>query len=96
MKAVEQAADCYMRRRVVGPRPTAKTVRVVHCLEQPLGALAAGTMFLLAALGPVLDTLGNRGYRAAQLEPASGPAGSISAHTRAVARRPRRPSTTTT
>jgi len=38
------------------------------CLEQPLGALAAGTIFLLAALGPVLDTLGNRGYRAAQLE----------------------------
>lgn len=37
-------------------------------LEQPLGALAAGTIFLLAALGPVLDTLGNRGYRAAQLE----------------------------
>ncbi len=38
------------------------------CLEQPLGALAAGTIFLLAALGPLLDTLGNRGYRAAQLE----------------------------
>jgi len=35
---------------------------------QPLAALAAGTIFLLAALGPVLDTLGNRGYRAAQLE----------------------------
>jgi SagB-type dehydrogenase family enzyme len=38
------------------------------CLEQPLGALAAGTIFLLADLGPVLATLGNRGYRAAQLE----------------------------
>jgi SagB-type dehydrogenase family enzyme len=38
------------------------------CLEQPLGALAAGTIFLFAGLGPVLDTLGNRGYRAAQLE----------------------------
>lgn len=38
------------------------------CLEQPLGALAAGTIFLLGDLGPVLDTLGNRGYRAAQLE----------------------------
>jgi nitroreductase family protein len=38
------------------------------CLEQPLGALAAATIFLLADLGPVLDALGNRGYRAAQLE----------------------------
>jgi Nitroreductase family len=38
------------------------------CLEQPLGALAAGTIFLLAAPGPILDTLGNRGYRATQLE----------------------------
>ena len=38
------------------------------CLEQPLGALAAGTIFLLGDLGPVLATLGNRGYRAAQLE----------------------------
>jgi SagB-type dehydrogenase family enzyme len=38
------------------------------CLEQPLGALAAGTIFLLGDLGPVLATLGNRGYRAVQLE----------------------------
>jgi SagB-type dehydrogenase family enzyme len=38
------------------------------CLEQPLGALAAGTIFLLGDLGPVLATFGNRGYRAAQLE----------------------------
>ena len=38
------------------------------CLEQPLGALAAGTIFVLGDLGPVLATLGNRGYRAAQLE----------------------------
>jgi SagB-type dehydrogenase family enzyme len=38
------------------------------CLEQPLGALAAGTIFILGDLGAVLETLGNRGYRAAQLE----------------------------
>jgi SagB-type dehydrogenase family enzyme len=38
------------------------------CLGQPLGALAAATIFLLGDLGPVLGTLGNRGYRAAQLE----------------------------
>ena len=38
------------------------------CLEQPLGALAAATIFLLADLRPVLERLGNRGYRAAQLE----------------------------
>jgi SagB-type dehydrogenase family enzyme len=38
------------------------------CLEQPLGALAAATIFFLGDLRPVLATLGNRGYRAAQLE----------------------------
>jgi hypothetical protein len=38
------------------------------CLEQPLGGLAAGTIFLLGDLGSVFAVLGNRGYRAAQLE----------------------------
>lgn len=38
------------------------------CLEQPLGALAAATIFLLADLGPVLERHGARGYGAAQLE----------------------------
>jgi SagB-type dehydrogenase family enzyme len=37
-------------------------------LEQPLGALAAATLFLLTDLGHVLERHGNRGYRAAQLE----------------------------
>lgn len=37
-------------------------------LEQPLGALAAATIFLLADLDDVLRARGNRGYRAAQLE----------------------------
>jgi SagB-type dehydrogenase family enzyme len=37
-------------------------------LEQPLGALAAATLFLLTDLGHVLARHGNRGYRAAQLE----------------------------
>ena len=37
-------------------------------LEQPLGALAAATCFLMADLEAVLGVLGDRGYRAAQLE----------------------------
>jgi SagB-type dehydrogenase family enzyme len=37
-------------------------------LEQHLGALAATTFFLMTDLERVLDTLGDRGYRAAQLE----------------------------
>ena len=38
------------------------------CLEQALGARAAATIFFLADLDEALGTLGNRGYRAAQLE----------------------------
>ena len=38
------------------------------CLDQVLGARAAATHFLLADLGLVLERLGDRGYRAAQLE----------------------------
>jgi nitroreductase len=38
------------------------------CLEQPLAADAAVTVFLMAPLEAVLDRLGDRGYRAAQLE----------------------------
>jgi hypothetical protein len=38
------------------------------CLEQRLGADAAATIFLMTALGPILETLGDRGYRALQLE----------------------------
>jgi len=38
------------------------------CLEQPLGGLAAATHFLLTDLERMLAALGNRGYRAAQLE----------------------------
>jgi nitroreductase len=38
------------------------------CLDQPLGGDSAYTVFHAAALDPVLDTLGGRGYRAAQLE----------------------------
>jgi hypothetical protein len=36
------------------------------CLEQRLGADAAATIFLMTALGPILETLGDRGYRALQ------------------------------
>jgi nitroreductase len=38
------------------------------CLEQTLGAHAAATLFLLADLDRTLAELGDRGYRAAQLE----------------------------
>ena len=37
-------------------------------LEQPLAARAAATIFFMADLDRVLERLGNRGYRAAQLE----------------------------
>jgi SagB-type dehydrogenase family enzyme len=38
------------------------------CLEQPLGGMSSATVFFLADLGRVLDALGNRGYRVANLE----------------------------
>ncbi|MGH9136565.1 MAG: nitroreductase family protein [Acidimicrobiales bacterium] len=38
------------------------------CLDQPLGGDSAYTVFHAAALDPLLDALGGRGYRAAQLE----------------------------
>jgi SagB-type dehydrogenase family enzyme len=38
------------------------------CLDQPLGGESAYTVFHAAALDPLLDALGGRGYRAAQLE----------------------------
>ena len=37
-------------------------------LDQSLGADAAVNIYFLAELGPILDRLGNRGYRAAQLD----------------------------
>ncbi|MGH3650669.1 MAG: SagB family peptide dehydrogenase [Acidimicrobiia bacterium] len=38
------------------------------CLGQPLGGDSAYTVFHCANLDPILDSLGSRGYRAAQLE----------------------------
>ncbi|HKZ26259.1 MAG TPA: hypothetical protein VJ398_10760, partial [Acidimicrobiia bacterium] len=38
------------------------------CLDQPLGGDSAYTVFHNAALDPILDVLGSRGYRAVQLE----------------------------
>lgn len=38
------------------------------CLEQALGADASVAIFFLAALGPILERFGNRGYRLANLE----------------------------
>ncbi len=38
------------------------------CLDQPLGGDSAYTAFHLADLAPLVDALGDRGYRCAQLE----------------------------
>ncbi len=38
------------------------------CLDQPLGGDSAYTVFHAVTLDPLLDTLGGRGYRSAQLE----------------------------
>ena len=38
------------------------------CLEQALGGMSSATAFFLAALGPLLDAYGNRGYRLANVE----------------------------
>lgn len=38
------------------------------CLEQALGSDASVVIFFLAALGPILERFGNRGYRFANLE----------------------------
>jgi SagB-type dehydrogenase family enzyme len=38
------------------------------CLEQSLGADSSVAIFFLAALGPILERFGNRGYRLANLE----------------------------
>ena len=46
--------------------PRAASARL--CLNQPLGGDSAYTVFHHAHLDPILNTLGSRGYRAAQLE----------------------------
>jgi SagB-type dehydrogenase family enzyme len=46
----------------------ARAVSARLCLDQPLGGDSAYTVFHAAELEPLLDTLGARGYRAAQLE----------------------------
>jgi hypothetical protein len=38
------------------------------CLEQALGGTSSATVFFLADLAPILETLGNRGYRVVNLE----------------------------
>jgi SagB-type dehydrogenase family enzyme len=53
-------------RRVPNDDPRAAGRRL--CLDQPLGGDSAYTVFHAAALDPLLDALGGRGYRAAQLE----------------------------
>ena len=43
--------------------------RTAHlCLDQPLGGEAAATVFFMADLDGILAALGDRGYRAAQLD----------------------------
>ena len=56
------------------------------CLDQPLGGDSAYTVFHAATLDPLLDALGGRGYRAAQLE-AGIVAGRLALNAVALARR---------
>jgi SagB-type dehydrogenase family enzyme len=50
-------------------RPGADRRRTAHvCLDQPLGGQAAATVFFTADLDRTLGALGDRGYRAAQLD----------------------------
>jgi len=50
-------------------RPGADRRRTAHlCLDQPLGGQAAATVFVTADLDRTLGALGDRGYRAAQLD----------------------------
>ncbi len=51
-----------------GDRATTREVASRLCLDQPLGGDSVFTAFHAAELEPILDTLGSRGYRAAQLE----------------------------
>lgn len=46
----------------------ARAIGARLCLDQPLGGDSAYTVFHHAHLDPILDALGSRGYRAAQLE----------------------------
>jgi SagB-type dehydrogenase family enzyme len=52
---------------IAGDHPPREIGRML-CLDQPLGGDSAYTVFHNAALAPILDVLGSRGYRAAQLE----------------------------
>lgn len=45
-----------------------RTMSAYLCLEQPLFGDASAGLFLMADLGHVMSTLGDRGYRAAQFE----------------------------
>ena len=47
---------------------SARKVSAVLCLNQPLGGDSAYTVFHSARLDPIMDALGSRGYRVAQLE----------------------------
>jgi len=52
---------------IAGDDPPREAGRLL-CLDQPLGGDSAYTVFHNVALDPILDVLGARGYRAAQLE----------------------------
>jgi hypothetical protein len=52
---------------ITGDQPPREIGRLL-CLDQALGGDSAYTVFHNAALDPILDVLGSRGYRAAQLE----------------------------
>ena len=54
--------------QLIAEHDSPRDASAVLCLNQPLGGASAYTAFHHARLGPILDALGSRGYRAAQLE----------------------------
>jgi len=59
-----EGGDLHLIAATVSPRDAGALL----CLNQPLGGNSAYTAFHHAHLNPILDALGSRGYRAAQLE----------------------------
>jgi hypothetical protein len=59
-----EGGDLHLIAATVSPREAGALL----CLNQPLGGNSAYTAFHHAHLKPILDALGSRGYRAAQLE----------------------------
>lgn len=54
--------------KLIAANESARKVSAELCLNQPLGGDSAYTVFHNARLDPIMDALGSRGYRVAQLE----------------------------